>query len=76
LDIPYCTLQDDFPGDDGPRQFGLSTKKTEYLFQGDSEKYCEEWKASIAMCKKKFRRRSQYGRQTGGGGGAGAAMMF
>lgn len=60
LDVPYCTIQEDFPGPDGDRQFGLSTKKTEYFFQGTDAQYVEEWKTSIAAAKKKFRRRSQY----------------
>ena len=77
LDVPYCTIQEDFPGPDGDRQFGLGTKKVDYFFQGDSASYVEEWKTAIAAAKKKFRRRSQYGRQTStSGAGGGTALMF
>eukprot|EP00039_Didymoeca_costata_P019703 m.338616 g.338616 ORF g.338616 m.338616 type:complete len:216 (+) comp18480_c0_seq1:133-780(+) len=76
LDLPYCTILDDLHGADGRKQFILSTKKNEYLFQGKDEEYVNEWKATLKAAKKQTRRKSQYGRQTKQRGSQSEALLF
>ena len=71
-----CNIDESTPSIFGATQAVWAVdQKTEYFFQGTDAKYIEEWKISIAAAKKKFRRRSQYGRQTSAGGTGGSTSQ-